>query len=325
MVSYTLRRLFWMIVVLVIASFGVFFLVANGGDPLALLRLNPRTPPAVIAARAALLHLNQPFLVRYWIWLTGILHGNLGSDITNVPVGPQIVAAFLVTLRMVIAATILGVVVAIAIGIWAAVRQGRLADNLITLTNFLWLSVPVFVVALTLKDFVALPVNQFLGHTVLYTIGDQSPLLSGPLITRIPNYVEHSILPVFTLILVSYPPWAIYQRSSMLEVLDSDYVRLARAKGLSPRRVLFRHILRNALIPVTTVVALDIAAIIGGAIVTETIFNWDGMGQLFYTSIGKLDFNIVQAYLLVTAVFIVLFNFAADIIYGILDPRIRLA
>jgi len=125
------------------------------------------------------------------------------------------------------------------------------------------------------------------------------------------------------LILVTYPSWAIYQRSSALEAIDSDYVRLARAKGISPRRVLFRHVLRNALIPVTTVVALDFAAIIGGAVVTETIFSWDGMGQWFIQGVEGRDVNIVLAFMIVTATAIILFNLAADIIYGFLDPRIR--
>jgi peptide/nickel transport system permease protein len=123
--------------------------------------------------------------------------------------------------------------------------------------------------------------------------------------------------------LVTYPSWAIYQRSSALEAIDSDYVRLARAKGISPRRVLFRHVLRNALIPVTTVVALDFAAIIGGAVVTETIFSWDGMGQWFIQGVEGRDVNIVLAFMVVTATAIILFNLAADVIYGFLDPRIR--
>jgi len=125
------------------------------------------------------------------------------------------------------------------------------------------------------------------------------------------------------LILVSYPSWAIYQRASVLDALDSDYVRLARAKGISPRRVLIRHVLRNALIPVTTVVALDFAAVIGGAVVTETIFSWDGMGQWFVQGVEGLDINIVLAFLLVTATAIILFNLVADILYAFLDPRIR--
>jgi peptide/nickel transport system permease protein len=130
---------------------------------------------------------------------------------------------------------------------------------------------------------------------------------------------------VLTLILVSYSSWAIYQRSSMIETLDADHVRLARAKGLSRRRVLVRHVLRNALIPVTTVVALDFAAVLGGAIITEIIFGWQGLGQWYLEGVTNLDTNVMLAYLLITATFVILFNLVADILYGVLDPRIRYA
>ena len=125
------------------------------------------------------------------------------------------------------------------------------------------------------------------------------------------------------LILVSYSAWAIYQRSSMIETLDADHVRLARAKGLSPRRVLIRHVLRNALIPVTTVVALDFAAVLGGAIITEIVFGWQGLGQWYLSGVTNLDVNVMLAYLLITATFVILFNLFADILYAFLDPRIR--
>ena len=138
-----------------------------------------------------------------------------------------------------------------------------------------------------------------------------------------PDYAAHTALPVITLILVTYSSWAIYQRASILETLNSDHVRLARSKGLAPRRVLFRHILRNALIPVTTVIALDFAAVLGGAIVTEIVFGWQGLGQWYLQGVTTLDTNITLAYLLVTATFVILFNLLADIIYAYLDPRIR--
>ena len=126
-------------------------------------------------------------------------------------------------------------------------------------------------------------------------------------------------------ILVSYSSWAIYQRSSMIETLDADHVRLARAKGLSRGGCSIRHVLRNALIPVTTVVALDFAAVLGGAIITEFVFGWQGLGQWYLTGVTTLDANIMLAYLLITATFVILFNLLADILYGVLDPRIRYA
>jgi peptide/nickel transport system permease protein len=175
-----------------------------------------------------------------------------------------------------------------------------------------------------LKDFVAIPVNDTVHQTVLYTIGEQNATLHGNFFQNLPDYIAHLALPVMTLVLVTFPAWALYQRSSMLEVQDSDYVRLARAKGLSPRRVLVRHTLRNALLPLTTVVALDFAAIMGGALITETIFNWNGMGLWGFDGVVNLDFNTVQAYLMVAAFSVIIFNLLADILYGILDPRIRL-
>jgi peptide/nickel transport system permease protein len=325
MLAFTLRRLAWAVVILFIASLGVFFLVSQSGNPLALLRANPKIPPAVIAQRAAQLHLNDPFFTRYWIWLRGVLHGNFGTRVDGNPVGPQLWSHLWITLRMVIPATVIAVFVAIGLGVWAAMRQGRMADIVITTSNFVLISVPVFVLGLVLKDFVAIPINKHVGHTIFYTVGEQSATLSGGFFSRLPDYAAHTALPVITLVLVSYPFWTIYQRSSMLEVLDSDYVRLARAKGLNPRRVLVRHILRNALLPVTTVIALDFAAILGGALVTEIVFDWDGIGQWGFAGVESLDFNTVQAYLLVTAFFVIIFNLFADVLYGILDPRIRLA
>ena len=324
MLAYIIRRLAIGIVLLVLASAGVFLLVHFSGDPLALLRQRTPPPPkSVIIAREDLLHLNVPLWDQYWIWLTGVLHGNFGSEVNGLPVGQQLSQHLFVTLRMVLLATFLAVFVAVPLGVWAAVRKGKPTDHVVNITNFLLLAIPTFVIGTLLKEFVAIPINQAAGKTIFYTIGQQSPLLSGPFLGRIPDYAAHTVLPVLTLILVTYPSWAIYQRSSVLESLDSDYVRLARAKGLSPRRVLVRHVLRNALIPVTTVVALDFATIVGGAVVTETIFGWDGMGQWFLQGVIGRDVDIVLAFLIVTATSIILFNLLADILYAFLDPRIR--
>lgn len=324
MLAYIIRRLAVGIILLVLASIGVFLLVHFSGDPLALLR--QRTPPpskASIISREDLLHLNLPIWDQYWVWLSNAVRGNFGTEISGLPVGQQLTQHLFVTLRMVVLATILAVFVAIPLGVWSAVRKGKYIDHHINVTNFLLLAIPTFVIGTLLKEFVAIPINQAAGKTIFYTIGQQNPILSGPFIGRLPDYLAHTILPVFTLILVTYPSWAIYQRSSVLEALDSDYVRLARAKGLSPRRVLMRHVLRNALIPVTTVIALDFAAIIGGAIITEDIFSWDGMGQWFLQGVTNRDINVVLAFLIVTATAITLFNLVADILYAFLDPRIR--
>jgi peptide/nickel transport system permease protein len=324
MLAYILRRLVIGVLLLVLASIGVFLLVHYSGDPLALLRQRTPPPPkAVLEQRAALLHLNVPVWDQYWIWLSNAVRGNFGTTVAGLPVGSQLTLHLNVTLRMVILATVLSIGVAVPVGVFSAVRKGKPSDHTVNVTNFLFLAIPTFVIGTLLKEFVAIPINQSVGHTIFYTIGQQSPLLSGPFLSRIPDYAAHTVLPVMTLILVTYPSWAIYQRASVLDALDSDYVRLARAKGISPRRVLVRHVLRNALIPVTTVVALDFAAIIGGAVITEQIFSWDGMGQWFLQGVEGRDINIVLAFLIVTATAIILFNLVADILYAFLDPRIR--
>jgi peptide/nickel transport system permease protein len=311
------------VVVLFFATILVFLLVASSGNPLAILRENPHISQSTILAREKILGLNHPLWDRYWIWLTNALHGNLGTTIQGQDVAQQAMSHLMVTLRMVVIATVIAIFVAIFMGVLAAVRQNKLTDHAITVSNFVLLATPVFVLGLALKEFVAIPINQHLNTTVFYTDGEQSPTLSGPLLSRLPDYAAHTALPVITLILVSYTSWAIYQRSSMIETLDADHVRLARAKGLSRRRVLTRHVLRNALIPVTTVVALDFAAVLGGAIVTEIIFGWQGLGQWYLQGVTTLDTNVMLAYLLITATFVILFNLLADILYGVLDPRIR--
>jgi peptide/nickel transport system permease protein len=325
MFAYVIRRLLISVVVLFFATIFVFILVASSGNPLALLRTNPHIPRSTIVARENLLHLNDPLWQRYWIWFSGAIHGNLGTTINGQDVASEAMSHLFVTLRMVIIATVIAVFIAIFMGVLAAVRQNKVTDHAITVTNFVLLATPVFVLGLALKEFVAIPINQHLNTIVFYTDGEQSPTLSGSFFSRLPDYAEHTALPVLCLILVSYSSWAIYQRSSMIETLDADHVRLARAKGLSQRRVLIRHVLRNALIPVTTVVALDFAAVLGGAIITEIVFGWQGLGQWYLSGVTNLDTNVMLAYLLITATFVILFNLAADILYGVLDPRIRYA
>ncbi len=323
MLGYIVRRLMVSVVVLFFATVFVFLLVAESGNPLAILRANPKIPRQVIVAREHLLHLNDPLWERYWIWFSHAIRGDFGATVAGLPVEPQLVSHLLVTLRMVILATLLSIVIAIGVGVYAALRQGRIADHAATISNFLFIAAPVFVMGLLLKEFVAIPLDEHLNRTIFYTSGDQSPTLTGSFLQRLPDYAAHTALPTITLILVTYSSWAIYQRASILDTLDSDHVRLARAKGLSPRRVLFRHVLRNALIPVTTVIALDFAAVLGGALITEIVFGWQGLGVWYFNGVETLDINVSLAYLLVTATFVILFNLLADIIYAYLDPRIR--
>ncbi|HEY3977936.1 MAG TPA: ABC transporter permease [Streptosporangiaceae bacterium] len=325
--AFIARRIAAGIVLLLVASFLIYLLVSLSGNPLAALEANPHIAKATIAAAREQLHLNEPLLERYWTWLTGFLQGNFGTATTGQAVGPQVVPRLLVTLQMVIPAVLISIVLGIVVGVIGAVRQYSIIDHLSTGLAYVFFSTPVFVLAILLKDFLAVDFNKGVGHTVLYTVGQNTPGVTGFGNVTV-DVIEHTILPVVTLVLITYATWSRYQRSSMLDVLNADYIRLARAKGLSPRRVLYVHALRNALIPVTTVIALDFAAIIGGALVTEIVFGWEGFGQFFFTGLtGPVspDVNVVQAWFVISAAAVVLFNLIADILYGVLDPRIRYA
>jgi peptide/nickel transport system permease protein len=327
MSGYIVRRILAGLATLIVASFAVFLLVAVSGNPLANLMANPHISPATIQAARLQLHLNEPLLERYWTWLTGVVHGSFGISTTGQPVGSQLGARILVTLRMVLPATVIAAVIAVVIGVVSAVKQYSITDHVLTALAYVFYSTPVFVVAILLKDFLAVDVNNAVGHTLFYTIGQNNPGISGAWPVFL-DAVQHTVLPVLTLVLITYAGWSRYQRASMLDVMNADYVRLARAKGLTPRRVLYVHALRNALIPVITVMALDFAIIIGGAVITEIAFGWQGMGQFLYQGLtGPVspDTNVVQAWLVVAAAAVIVFNIIADLLYAVLDPRIRYA
>jgi peptide/nickel transport system permease protein len=325
--AYILRRIAAGIVVLAVGTFFLYLLVSLSGNPLANLMANPHISPATIRAARIELHLNEPLLERYWTWLAGVLHGNFGISTTGQAVGPQIWPRMWVTMQMVLPAVILSIILGIGVGVVGAVRQYSLADHTSTGLAYVFFATPVFVIAILLKDFLAVKLDQATGHTILYTIGQNNPGTTGAWSVFV-DALAHDVLPVLTLTLITYASWSRYQRASMLDVLNADYIRLARAKGLSRRRVLYVHALRNALIPVTTVIALDFAGILGGAVITEIVFGWEGMGQYFYQGLtGPVspDTNVVMSYLVVVSALVIAFNIIADVVYGVLDPRIRYA
>lgn len=325
--AFILRRLGAGLLVLAVGTFFLYILVSLSGNPLANLMANPHISPATINAARIELHLNEPLMQRYWTWLTGVLHGNFGISTTGQAVGPQIWPRLWVTMQMVIPAVVISVVIGIGLGVISAVRQYSIVDHVSTALAYVFYATPVFVIAILLKDFLAVKVNNAVGHPVLYTIGQNNPGTTGAWSVFV-DALAHDVLPVLTLVLITYAAWSRYQRASMLDVLNADYIRLARAKGLSRRRVLYVHALRNALIPVTTVVALDFAVILGGALITEIVFGWEGMGRFFFEGLtGPVspDVNVVMSYVTVVAAVVVCFNILADIVYGLLDPRIRYA
>lgn len=326
MLGFIARRLLSSMFVLTIASVVVFVAVASLGNPLAELQgRNPRPSEAVIEAKRRELNLDKSIPVRYGIWAKDFVRGQMGDDLKGREVRPRLTRAFVLTLRMSLLATAIAVLLAIAVGVYSAVRQYTWSDYAFTFVGFLFLSMPVFWLAGLLKEFGAIRLNKMAGRTIVYTVGDQSPNLDGSLTHRLGDYLGHLALPTLALALISFAAWSRYQRATMLDVLSSDYVRLARAKGLTSRRVLVRHALRNALIPLTTVVAVDVGAVFAGAIITEHVFAWRGMGSVLIDAVRSYDPNTLLAWLMVTGVFVILFNLIADILYGVLDPRIRVA
>jgi peptide/nickel transport system permease protein len=324
MFSFLTRRLLITIPLVLLSSVLVFLLVANSGDPLADLRArNPPVSPQVIEAREHELGLDKPLPQRYATWLTNFVQGDMGKSVRGVEVRPLLWQRLKVTLRMVVLASVLAIVLAIGAGVLSAVKQYTPTDYGFTFLGFLFLSMPVFWLAALLKEYGAIRLNRLFGEQVVYTVGAETPNLSGTFADRMGNYAGHLILPTVALALISFAAWSRYQRATMLDVLGSDYIRLARAKGLSRSRVMTRHALRNALIPLVTVVAIDIGAVIGGAVITERVFSWQGMGALLVDSVNARDVNVLLAWLMVTSVVVVVFNLIADVLYAVLDPRIR--
>jgi peptide/nickel transport system permease protein len=324
MFAFIIRRVLVSIPVLLLASFGGFFMVAKSGDPLQELAQNPRISREVVERRAEELRLNDPVVERYGAWLGGVVQLDFGEDNNGNDVWPQLKRALGTTARLVIVAELLAIGFAVLLGTKSALRQYSWFDNASTFGAFLAFSLPVFWLAVLMKDFLAVRLNNVLGDTYVYTIGAESPGFRGGFWDRMADYAGHMVLPVLALAIISIAQYSRYLRASMLDVLSSDYVRTARAKGLPERRVTRRHARRNALIPLTTVVSLNLGIVIGGAIVTEQVFQWRGMGTMLIQGIGNSDVAVVQAWLLVVAVVIIAFNLLADICYAYLDPRIRL-
>jgi peptide/nickel transport system permease protein len=323
MLAFIARRLAISIPVLAISSVLVFFLVVTApGDPLGDLRLGRGDQTGAIELRRQQLHLDEPVVERYFDWISGAVRGDLGRSIHNEEISSLLMQRLGVTMRLVAFATIISVIIAVIIGSLSAVRPYSKFDYASTFLAFVFFSMPVFWLAALFKD-VGIRVNKALGARLFFTVGEETTSFSGGFVATWLDRLGHLLLPSLTLILIQMAAWSRFQRGSMLEVLDADYIRTARAKGLTGRRVLFRHALRNALIPVTTVVAIDFATILGGAVITETVFGWSGMGSLLVTALKTKDVYVVQAWLLVTAALVIVFNLLADIIYGLLDPRIR--
>jgi peptide/nickel transport system permease protein len=329
MLLYSIRRLLSSALVLLASSVLVFALAASSSDPLAPYRTRQPPPPqAFFEAKRHEYGMDLPLPLRYWHWLKGVLHGDFGNNIDGLPVRPDLFTRLGVTARMVAAAMVLAVLLAVVVGVVTAVRAHKFTDYFFTTLAYMLIALPTFWFAVLLKEFVAIRFNDWVGHRWLFTIGEESPGISDYGTGRqiFIDHLQHLVLPTISLAMLSFAAWSRFQRASMLDVMHSDYMRLGRAKGLPWRKVLVKHGLRNALIPLTTVVALGVGAILGGAIITETVFQWHGMGEyLISDGINARDVNVILGWLMVSAFFVVIANLIADLLYAVLDPRIRLS
>lgn len=228
------------------------------------------------------------------------------------------------TFRLGFAALTIALVLGVSLGIYQAVRQYSFFDQLGTLGAFFAFSTPIFVIALGLQIILALYLERWTGVKLFFVTGMNSPGYSDmTTMGQIVDTMQHLTLPALSIGLISLAVYARFQRTSMLEVLHSDYLRTAKSKGLPRRKVIIKHALRNAMIPVVTLISLDIAGMVGGAIITESIFGWPGVGRLYIDAITNLDYPVVMAIVLLIGMGLVFMNIVADILYGVLDPRVR--
>lgn len=322
MTTYIIRRILQAIPLLLFISMVIFALLQfTPGGPLARFENDPTISQEDIEIMRERLGLDDPVPVQYARWLGAILKGDLGTSYaTNQPVLEMIKERLPNTLKLMSTAFAVTILIAVPIGIISAVRQYSIFDHIATSIAFAGQSIPIFWfgLVLILIFYVALD-NPWTGDPLfpsggIYSLDKQGDFLDG---------LWHLVLPVTMLSLAWVSWYTRFLRSSMLDVLHKDFIRTARAKGLRERLVQLKHGFPNAAIPMITLIALDLPALFSGAVFTETIFSWPGMGRLFFQSALRRDYPVLMAIVIFTAVLIVLSNLLADILYAILDPRIR--
>jgi peptide/nickel transport system permease protein len=317
--SYIARRVAQALFTLLIITVLCFLLTRFSGDPIAQYAANPRMSAEDKAALRERLGLNQPLPVQYLKWLGLAIQGDMGqSFFAKQPVSKMIAERLPNTLILMFVAEIFIISFALILGIISAVKQYSTVDNVITAFSFVGYSIPIFFSALGLMLIFAVQFKEW-GLPYLPTgaaVWDKKDPV---------EYIKNLILPVTALVFVQTAGYSRFVRTSMLEVLGLDYVRTARAKGLTSRNVLFKHALRNAALPLVTIVGLDIPFLLGGAIVTESVFSWPGMGRLFWEYAQRSDYPVVLGVLLIISTAVVFFTIITDLLYTFVDPRIRLS
>ena len=317
--SYLVRRLLQAVFILFIITMLCFLLTHYSSDPMSQYATKQGMTQADREALRHSLGLDQPVPVQYVRWLGLALQGNLGSSFfSHQPVLKMIKQRLPMTLILMTTAEVFIIIISLILGLVAAMKQYSFTDNLITSLSFVGYSMPIFFIALGTIWIFAVQFKLW-GLPYLPTGADiwnpKDPI----------QMVRHLILPVFCLVAIQTAGYSRFLRSSILEVLGLDFVRTARAKGLTERVTLFKHALRNAILPFVTIVGLDIPFLMGGALVTESVFSWPGMGRLFWEYAERGDYPVVLGVLLLTSTGVVFFTIIVDLIYTVVDPRIRLS
>jgi peptide/nickel transport system permease protein len=315
---YVIRRILQAIPLLFLVSLFMFILIhlLPGGPEQVI--FNPHLSAAGRAALRTRFGLDDPVPIQYLKWLGNALTGNFGFSFgTNLPVSQVLAERFPKTLELFSLALLLALVIAILLGVISAMRQGTATDYALTSLSYFGIAMPIFVFGLFMQDIFGVALHW------LPTSGTQTLGYTLDPFNSFIDQLEHIILPVLVLALSFVAGWSRYMRSSMIEVVKQDYMRTARAKGVGTAALMIRHALRNAVIPLITIVALDFGAVAGGATITEGIFAWPGMGRLFFDSLQIRDYPVLLAILLLSAFFVISFNLIADILYAVMDPRIR--
>jgi glutathione transport system permease protein len=302
--NYWLRKILAVPVILLAASLLIFWAVRLlPGDP-ARLMAGMQADQKVVDALRSRLGLDKPFAVQYGIFLRNMLHGDLGISIrSHKPVAEEIAERFPYTVALATVSYAIAVAVGITAGIFAAIYRGRKLDHFVMVAAILGASIANFWLALMAMNFFAVQLAWL-------------PLLGAS------NWKSY-VLPSITLALLPGAVIARMCRASMLEIIHQDYIRTARAKGLSTARVYIHHALRNALIPIITIIGMNFASLLGGAVITETVFNWPGLGRLMVDAVRYRDYATIQGLTLLTVAIVIAVNFAVDVLIGMVDPRIR--
>jgi len=323
MIRFLARRLLNYVVLLVLASLLAFCLASVTFRPLdTYTQRHPLPPKELIDRKAHELGLDKPIPIRYAKWVAGVAHGDFGTTVTGHPVSRELWHRIGISLRLVVTGSVLGTLIGVILGAWGAIRQYRLSDRVITVLSLIILSIPSFVLA-GLLILAALRVNNFIGVRIFLYTGETSPVPPGGLWDHFVDRVQHLVLPTLTLALQAMAGFSRYQRNAMLDVLGEDFIRTARAKGLTRRRALFKHGLRTALIPLATLFAYGVSGLVVGAVFVEKIFGWHGMGEWVVLGISTQDTNVVAAITLFSGLAILLAGLLSDIFYALLDPRVR--